>query len=44
VSLPRQIGSDRPGLPFMPPLSEEEQRAWDSSLAAIREVNQRIAI
>ena len=39
ASLPAQIGSDGPGEPLMPALSDDEQRAWETSLAVIREAN-----
>jgi malate/lactate dehydrogenase len=44
ASLPTQIGRDGPGEPHMPVLSDDEQRAWETSLAVIREANERIPI
>jgi L-lactate dehydrogenase len=44
ASLPAPIGADGPGAPLMPKLSDREQRAWEESLAVLREANQRIAI
>jgi hypothetical protein len=44
ASLPAPIGSDWPGEPLMPVLSDDEQRAWETSLAVTREANERIPI
>jgi L-lactate dehydrogenase len=44
ASLPAPIGANGAGAPLMPELSEEERRAWEESLAVLREANERIAI
>ena len=44
ASLPAPISSDGPGEPMMPDLSDDEQRAWEASLAVIRKANERIPI
>jgi L-lactate dehydrogenase len=44
ASLPAPIGADGAGAPLMPALSDRERRAWEESLAVLREANQRIAI
>jgi L-lactate dehydrogenase len=44
ASLPAPIGAKGAGAPLMPELSDRERRAWEESLAVLREANQRIAI
>jgi L-lactate dehydrogenase len=44
ASLPAPIGANGAGAPLMPELSDPERRAWEESLAVLREANQRIAI
>ena len=44
ASLPAHIGSHGPGAPLMPALSDDERRAWEASLAVIREAAKRIPI
>ena len=44
ASLPAPIGAHGAGDPLMPELSDREQRAWEESLAVLREANQRIPI
>jgi L-lactate dehydrogenase len=44
ASLPAPIGTDGAGTPLMPELSDRERRAWEESLAVLRDANQRIAI
>jgi L-lactate dehydrogenase len=44
ASLPAPIRADGAGPPLMPKLNQREQRAWEQSLAVLREANQRIAI
>ena len=44
ASLPAPLGKNGPGDPLMPALSEEERRAWEASLAVLREANKRIPI
>jgi L-lactate dehydrogenase len=44
ASLPAPIGADGAGTPLMLDLSVRERRAWDASLAVLREANRRIPI
>ena len=44
ASLPAPIGADGAGTPLMLELSVRERRAWDESLAVLREANRRIPI
>jgi L-lactate dehydrogenase len=44
ASLPAPIGAAGAGAPLMPELSDPERRAWEESLAVLREANQRIPI
>jgi L-lactate dehydrogenase len=44
ASLPAPIGADGAGAPLMPELSDRERRAWEESLAVLREASQRIPI
>jgi L-lactate dehydrogenase len=43
ASLPAPIGANGAGAPLMPELSDREHRAWEESLAVLREANRRIA-
>jgi L-lactate dehydrogenase len=44
ASLPAPIGADGAGPPLMPELSDRERRAWEESLAVLRQANRRIPI
>jgi L-lactate dehydrogenase len=44
ASLPAPIGADGAGAPLMPELADPERRAWEKSLAILREANQRIRL
>jgi L-lactate dehydrogenase len=44
ASLPAPIGADGAGAPLMPELTDPERRAWEKSLAILREANQRISV
>jgi L-lactate dehydrogenase len=44
ASLPVPIGAEGPGAPLMPELSDEERRAWDESLAVLRDANEKLPI
>ena len=42
ASLPAPLGADGPGEPLMPDLDESERRAWEASLATLREAAELI--